>query len=586
VGNWQLVLLLLAASPLRAFVVNSDSSGQSRRWPVLPSDTPIHTNVVNPSNKAIRYFLNAAAYSTANRAAELNALRVSFDQWRRIPGTNLRFEEAGIISAEVDVNTSDNTNVVFWAMKSTLVNGGLDDISGTLSVTFPRVSGDNVIQEADIVFNGVQFNWFADFSSANQTDHFIEGSALHEIGHFIGLDHSPVGGTTMFVRGAPGVNAQAGLASDETAAARALYPIAGQLSQFGTIQGRVLMDGKGVFGACMVAEDAAGNIVSGTVTEPDGRYALPALAPGNYQVRAAPLHSGLANPVVRLVSGADIGRRFANAETSFLATTNRTTSVAARMPNEVDFTVMKGEAAFRIARIRPATRDTDELVALNSPAAIRVGESNLVVGVYSPDFPSSGTTLTVTGDGLTLGPARFVSDPFPNVRPSLNLLSITINVDRNATPGLRSFIVQQGTNLAYANGFLEILPAFPDDNFDGLDDRFQRRYFPRFTSVEAAPTADPDGDNFSNDREFVAGTDPTNRLSLLRIERVTVSPTGVTFVWQSVEGKRYQIFKNSDWGNGAWEPVGATLTATGVTAQFIDSSAGDKVRFYRIQVAP
>ncbi|MBM3840667.1 MAG: carboxypeptidase regulatory-like domain-containing protein [Verrucomicrobia bacterium] len=360
----------------------------------------------------------------------------------------------------------------------------------------------------------------------------------------------------------------------------------GQLNRLGALQGRVITDGNVVFGACVVAEDAAGNIVSGTVTEPDGRYVLPALAPGNYQVRATPLYSLLANPAVRLVSGADIGRRFANAETSFLPTANKTTGVAPGITNEVDFSVLKGEPGFLIARLRPAAREQDELAAINSPAMIRVGQGNLVIGVYSPGFPSTGATLTVTGGGLMLGPASFVRDAFPNVRPSLNLLSIAISVDRNATPGLRSFIVQQGTNIAYANGFLEILPAFSDDNFDGLDDSFQRRYFPRFTAAEAAPSADPDGDNFSNNREWVAGTDPTNRLSVLRIERASVSANGTTIVWQSVAGKRYQVFRNLELEKGAWEPVGAAVMAAGPSAQFLDSSSAIGARFYRVQVRP
>jgi len=587
-GLWSvlpLAVLLLIAWPLHAFVVNSNSTGQTRRWPLLPSDPRISTNVVNPSTKAIRYFLGAAAYSTTNSAAELNALRVSFDQWQSIPGTGLRFEDAGIISSEVDVNTSDNTNVVFWARKSTLVNGGLDDISGTLGVTFPRVTADNLIQEADIVLNGVQFNWFTDFRS-NQPDQFIESSALHEIGHFIGLDHSPVGGATMLARGAAGVNAQAGLSSDEIAAARTLYPIGEQLRRLGTIQGRVALDGAGVFGACVFVEDSAGNVVSGTVTGLDGRYELSALAPGNYQVRAAPLDSVLANPLARLVSGPDIAPRFANAETGFLPTANRAVAVAAAVIAGADFAVTKGDPAFRIARVRPAAREGAELVALNSPAMIRVGESNLVVGVYSPNFPSVGAALTVTGGGLMLGPASFVSNAFPNARPSLNLISIAIRADRNATPGLRTFIVQQGTNIAYANGFLEIRPAFPDDNFDVLDDSFQRRYFPRFTAAEAAPTADPDGDKFNNASESVAGTDPTNRLSLLRIERVTVTPDGTTIAWQSLAGKRYQLFRNSELGKNAWEPVGAAVLSSGDSVQLLDSSAPIRARFYRVQVAP
>jgi len=38
-------------------------------------------------------------------------------------------------------------------------------------------------------------------------------------------------------------------------------------------------------------------------------------------------------------------------------------------------------------------------------------------------------------------------------------MSIRISVASNATPGLRSFVLTQGTNVAYANGFIEVLPV-------------------------------------------------------------------------------------------------------------------------------
>ena len=161
-----------------------------------------------------------------------------------------------------------------------------------------------------------------------------------------------------------------------------------------------------------------------------------------------------------------------------------------------------------------------------------------------------------------------------------------MSVSPEATPGLRSFVVQQGTNTAIANGFLEVLPAFPDDNFDSLDDSFQRRYFPLFTSAEASPGADPDGDALENRGEFLAGTNPTNASSVLRIEQVTVAPSGTTLAWQSVPGRRYQVSGRSQLGSETWQPLGVPVSASGTSTQFVDPSEKTNVRFYRVEVLP
>src|SRR6185436_14543410 len=94
--------------------------GNIRKWDLVGLNPGINTNIVNRTTRAVRYFLASDAYSSTNTAAELNALRASFDQWQLISGTVLRFEDAGLVAAGATVNTSDNTNVVFFAKTNTL----------------------------------------------------------------------------------------------------------------------------------------------------------------------------------------------------------------------------------------------------------------------------------------------------------------------------------------------------------------------------------------------------------------------------------------------------------------------------------
>src|ERR1051326_8088696 len=129
------LVLVLFPAVARAFVDPVSAVGEPLRWHLNPPDPPdppnpggVSTNVVDPVTRAVRYFLAADGYSATNTAAELNAVRASFAQWQAISGTVLKFEDAGLVPAGVDVNTGDNRNVLFWAKSSTLVNGGMDDI--------------------------------------------------------------------------------------------------------------------------------------------------------------------------------------------------------------------------------------------------------------------------------------------------------------------------------------------------------------------------------------------------------------------------------------------------------------------------
>jgi hypothetical protein len=581
-GAWRvwLAMGMLLGRPdvVEAFVVDVNSSGEIRRWALNPPDTRVPTTAVNRSTRAIRYRLDGAGYSTTNTAAELEAIRGAFDQWQAVSGTHLKFEELPMVTGTTDIDSGDGHNTLFWT-RNRLVNGGRDSLAGQSALTYvARFSDGNVIVDADVVFNGVDFRWFTNYEDANQQGNFVDAIALHEIGHFLGLRHSPVGGATMLAVADFGVNTQVGLSADELAAVRSLYGTSATLSGLGRVRGTVRTGGDPVFGAAVFAEDAQGWMVSGTVTRTNGVYELSGLAPGRHVIRVAPLDP--LNAGNYLVRGADIAAEYRLVPTEFMPSADREVVVTAGGVVAVDFEVMPGTPV-RVVRLLRPTADLSVLAYHNKPVRLAPGSGVRYVGVLTPASLGEDVELTLSGTGWVVG----ATEVRRNVLGNLSLVAVPVEVPVGTAGGLRNLRLRRGLDVAWAHGFLEIDPPFPDANFDGFDDTFQRRYWTRFTVPEAGPGADPDGDGFANRWESETGSDPTDRMSVhFRVERVQVTAGGARVWAETAAGKRFQLFARDTVPGAEWTAVGAPVTAVGGSTEFVDPTAGGWVRYYRVQL--
>ena len=93
---------------------------------------------------------------------------------------------------------------------------------------------------------------------------------------------------------------------------------------------------------------------------------------------------------------------------------------------------------------------------------------------------------------------------------------------------------------------------------------------------------DSDGDGADDPDELIAGTSPTNSISVLAVELdFEGSANGISFF--GVSGRFYQVEYIDDLA-GEWTPLGAISEGKDAIITEHDSSAG-KRRFYRIRVS-
>jgi YVTN family beta-propeller protein len=272
------------------------------------------------ARSGLQYFVNTNSFPFSSRDID-RIIANSHQAWDDVVTADLQFVNGG--SGNFRKSSTDGQNVITYDPSGTEI--GAPAGSGVIAITTINWDEQGRVTDADITFNGRDFSFSVSEAFPGPGPVDLQDVMTHEIGHVIGLDHTPLVGPTNIrptmnpfaSQDAPGVART--LEPDDAAGATALYP-SPEATQLGSITGQVMdRNGNAAFGVHVVAYDAVtGDFVVSALSgaagdnkgrDGDGRYLISGLPPGAYRVGIEPIQGS--------VSEQNVGGIFSGLKTGF-----------------------------------------------------------------------------------------------------------------------------------------------------------------------------------------------------------------------------------------------------------------------------
>ncbi len=213
--------------------------------------------------------------------------------------------------------------------------------------------------------------------------------------------------------------------------------------------------------------------------------------------------------------------------------------------------------------------------------------SDVLLGLcWQPQIPAGWTIVSVSGDGnpeVRRGEIVWLGT-LPE-SPIDVTYTVSVPLWELGTRQISDYAWYYRPNIANAasvSGATTTLVMMPrDTDGDGLPDGWEQHY--GGTPDGMSPGDDDDADGMNNLGESVAGTDPTDPESVLRINGTQVGANEFFLHWPSVANRIYSIGRSTNLVEG-FSPWAGDLEATppvNVYSDFIDT---EPKGFYRINV--